>query len=170
MVRSEDLSGEQRAVLDAIVAGKLAWSSEIEITLHLGCLDPDELLRVLGEVVGLGLVVPWVLYGETQYTLTPWGAVALDVHILERTVIVGEELEEDPYWAETTQEPRSIHLPKRRHEIRWPWMDELPDPETVKRSGEVLCDEDGEPVTVLGMPVPVDPKLKGAKQSERKAG
>ena len=174
MVRLDDLSAEQIFALAAIVKGKLAWSSAAEME------DAGVAADTIEGLVGLGLVDRWGQpyvghIAEDRVTLNPYAAWLLEVHILERTSIVGDELSEDPYWAETSQEPRSIHLPKRRHEIRWPWMDEVPDPKSLRRAGEVMRDEEGEPVKVLGMEVPVDHRLKGkggAKQpkARRRAG
>jgi hypothetical protein len=173
MIGLDDLSEPQRAVLDAIVRGGDDPKRPMACVETFWLVSAGHNQLVLDELVNLGLAAEWMLAGVLQYTLTPYAAWLLKVHILERTTIVGEELSEDPYWAETSQEPRSIHLPKRRHEIRWPWMDELPDPKSLRKSGEVMRDEDGEPVKVLGMEVPVDRRLKGgAKQAKarRRAG
>lgn len=154
------LSPEQLMVLDAIIAGgslRLAWMPMAELVgaAH----SPD----VIEGMVQAGLVVEWMLVGEMQVTLSEHSSWLMQVHILERLSIRGEEIEEDPYWAELDKEAPSLHLPKRRHEIRWPWMDELPDPKSVRRAGEVMRDDDGEPRQVMGRVVPIDPKLKGAK-------
>lgn len=162
------LSPEQLAILDAIIAGgslRLAWMPMAELVgaAH----SPD----VIEGMVRAGLVVEWFLVGEIQATLSEHAAWMMQVHILERLSIRGEEIEEDPYWAELDKEAPPLHLPKRRHEIRWPWMDELPDPKSVRRAGEVMRDEDGDPVKVLGMTVPVDHRLRGkggAKQPKRR--
>jgi hypothetical protein len=165
MVEIGDLTEPQRATLAAIVQGKLAWSpmAELQAGGHSEAIE---------ELISLGLAArwgePWIGHlPEDRVTLTPFGAWLLDVHILERTTIDGEDLSEDPYWAETSQEPRSIHLPRRHHEVRCPWMDELPDPKSLRKSGEVMRDDEGEPVKVMGRVVPIDPKLKG---KARKAG
>lgn len=171
MVQIGDLTEPQRAALAAIVRGRLAWS------------PVDELLaaghgEAIEQLIALELVVRWgkphVGYlPEERITLHPFGAWLLQVHILERTILEGEELREEPYWAEKAREPASIHLPKRRHEVRCPWMDELPDPDSVKRPGEVMRDEDGEEVRLMGMTVPIDRRLakgKQAKAKRRRAG
>lgn len=178
MIGLDDLSETQLAALDAIVRGgddprNPTACIEVSWLEDAGCP-----LTVLDELVAMKLVVLWdqCKLGRPltpRVTLDPYAAVLMQVHILERTTIVGEELSEDPYWAETSQEPRSIHLPKRRHEIRWPWMDELPDPKSVRKSGEVMRDEEGEPVLLFGQQVPEDRKLKGkggAKTKRRRAG
>lgn len=176
MVTLEDLTEPQRAVLDAIVRGgpnpkrAFAWTEAV----HLWETGHDA--ETIEEMVNAGLAVSWVLSGLLRYTLTPYAAALLEVHILERTTIVGEELSEDPYWAETSQEPRSVHLPKRRHEIRWPWMDEIEDPDWVDPSEEpeFLVDEmSGEEIElfaqledgreVSGIKITIDHRLKGAK-------
>lgn len=172
------LSPDQLMVLGMIIRGNLAWSSEDEMVVAamvMGCPEYEDVAKPLAELVTLGLVVEWTLAGKLQYTLAEYAAWMMQVHILERLSIRGEEIEEDPYWAELTKEAPPLHLPKRRHEIRWPWMDELPDPKSVKRHGEVMRDEDGEPVLIFGRPVPEDPKLRGkggAKQAKarRRAG
>jgi hypothetical protein len=158
----------QRAVLDAIIAGgslRLAWmpAGELVGAGH----DPD----VIEGMTRAGLVVEWMLAGVVQVTLHQHAAWLMQVHILERTSIIGEELEEDPYWAELTKEPQSLQLPRRRHEIRYPWMDEFADPESVK-GPQVLEDDEGEPVLVMGRPVPIDRRLgkKTAKAKQRRAG
>ncbi len=165
MVRSEDLTIAQREALDAIVLGKLAWSPAV------GLFAEGHDIATLEQLVSLGVAVWWSLCGEMQITLTPYGASVMRVHIIERLCVIGEELEEDPFWIDIIREASSVVLPKRRHEIRWPWMDELPDPKSLRKSGEVMRDEDGEPVKVLGMEVPVDQRLKGkggAKQPKRR--
>lgn len=165
MVRSEDLTEAQREALNAIVLGKLAWSPAADLFA-----DGHD-VSTLEQLVSLDLAVWWPLGGSLQITLTPYGASVMRVHIIEKFSIIGEELEEDPFWIDIIREASSIVLPKRRHEIRWPWMDELPDPKSLRRAGEVMRDEDGEPVKVLGMEVPVDHRLRGgAKQKRRKAG
>lgn len=174
MVEIGDLTEPQRAALAAIVQGKLAWSpvAELQAAGHEEAIE---------ELVGLKLVdrwgEPWVgRIPEDRVTLNPYGAWLLKVHILERTTIAGEDLSEDPYWAETSQEPRSIHLPRRHHEVRCPWMDEIEDPYGVdpNREPEFLMDavsgeevkfftqlEDGREVG--GIKIKICPKLKGAK-------
>lgn len=170
------LSPDQLMVLGMILGGNLAWSSEDEMVVAamvMGCPSYEDVAKPLGELVSLGVVVEWTLAGKLQYTLSEHAAWMMQVHILERLSIRGEEIEEDPYWAELTKEAPPLHLPKRRHEIRWPWMDEVPDPKSLRRAGEVMRDEEGEPVKVLGMEVPVDHRLRGAaKQAKarRRAG
>jgi hypothetical protein len=185
MVEIDDLTAEQRALLDAIVRGgpdprrAFAWTEAVYLweTGH----EPG----TFDELVGAGLVVAWDLSGLLRYTLTPYGAWLMGVHILERTTIVGEELSEDPYWAEVTKEPPPLHLPKRRHEIRWPWMDEVPDPNADDpvhgpEHLEYLVDEvSGKEVElftqlfdgtrVQGIKIRIDPKLKGPKGKAKKS-
>lgn len=189
MVTLEDLSEPQRAALDAIVRGgddprKPTACVNLDWLEAQGC-SPE----TIAELATLRLVVRWdrCKLGRPltpRVTLDPYAAVLLGVHILERTTIVGEELSEDPYWAEASQEPRSIHLPKRRHEIRWPWMDELEDPDAVDpvHDPEYLVDEvSGEEIElftqlfdgtkVSGIKIKIDPRLKGkggAKQAKRR--
>lgn len=171
MVQIGDLTEPQRAALAAIVQGRLAWSP-------LGELKAAGHGEAIQGLIALELAVMWgePYVGhlpEDRVTLTPFGAWLLRVHILERTTINGEELSEDPYWAELDRQPSPIHLPKRRHEVRCPWMDELPDPDSVKRPGEVMRDEDGEEVRLMGMTVPIDRRLakgKQAKAKRRRAG
>lgn len=188
MIGLDDLSERQRAVLDAIVRGgddpkrALAWVKWADLFDEE--FAPDDMDRL----VEMHLIAEWMLAGELCYTLAPYGAWLMQVHVLERTTIVGEELSEDPYWAETSQEPRSIHLPRRRHEIRWPWMDELEDPDAVDpvHDPEFLVDEvSGEEIElftqlddgreVSGIKIKIDRRLKGkggaqAKPKRRKAG
>lgn len=187
MVQIGDLTEPQRAALAAIVQGRLAWSP-------LGELKAAGHGEAIEELIGLKLVDRWgePYVGhipEDRVTLNPYAAWLLKVHILERTTIAGEDLSEDPYWAETSQEPRSIHLHGRRHEVRCPWMDEFEDPYGVdpNREPEFLMDAvSGEEVKLFtqledgretsGIKIKIDPKLKGAKgkggakQKRRKAG
>ena len=173
MVEIGDLTAEQRALLDAIIRGgpdprrALAWSlvAALELAGHA--------VATIDGLASLDLVARWQAPEGPCLTLSPYGAWLVGVHILERTTIVGEELSEDPYWAETTKEPPALHLPKRRHEVRWPWMDEVPDPTTVRR--QVLEDEEGEPVKIMGQVVPIDRRLAKAKggkaaRARRRAG
>jgi hypothetical protein len=169
MVRREDLTEAHRAALAAIVSSPLAWSPASDLWRN-GHAD------ALAELIALELVVPWQIGPTLHYTLTPYCAsVVVERHILERMTIIDGELEEDPYWAELDREPAPLHLPKRRHEIRWPWMEEIEDPR-AERPDEVLMDEaSGNPVLMFGQTVKIDPKLKGkgkggAKQRKRRAG
>lgn len=181
MVALEDLSETQVFTLAAIVRGgddprKPMACVEVGWLKDAGCP-----LAAIDELVALRVVVLWEQdkLGRPltqRVTLTPFGAWLLGVHILERTTIVGEELEETPYWAELDREPAPLHLPKRRHEVRWPWMDELPDPDAVDpvHGPEFLVDEvSGKEIElftqlfdgreVAGIKIKIDPKLKGAK-------
>lgn len=151
------------AVLEAIVRGGPRPKDALAWVKWSALVDEEFAPDDMDRLVEMGLIAEWMLGGELHYTLAPYGAWLMQVHILERLSIRGEEIEEDPYWAELDREPAPLHLPKRRHEIRWPWMEELPDPKTIRRHGEVMRDEDGEEVRVMGRVVPIDPKLKGAK-------
>lgn len=181
MVTLKDLTEPQRAVLDAIVRGGPGTGKPMAC-VELDWLETQGCTAVtIDELVAMRLVVRWdqCALGRPltpKVTLDPFASAIMGVHILERTTIVGEELSEDPYWAETSQEPRSIHLPKRRHEIRWPWMDEIEDPDWVDPSEEpeFLVDEmSGEEIElftqlddgreVSGIKITIDHRLKGAK-------
>ncbi|AGA28409.1 hypothetical protein [Singulisphaera acidiphila] len=169
-----ELPGPQRAALDAIVAGgslRLAWLPVSEL------VEAGHTPAVLDALVRSGLAAEWSLAGVMQLTLSAYGAWLLGVHILERLSMRGEELEEDPYWAALSKQAPPLRLPKRRHEIRWPWMEEILDAKSLPRqanSPEFLVDDaTGKPMLLFdGIKVVIDRRIKRPKPSRarRKAG
>ncbi len=172
MTTLDDLSDDQRAVLASIVAGKLAWTLITETT------------EAITSLVGLGLVERWTARGIDAVTLTPWGAWIMGVEIIERVKIVGDEIEEDPVWVEKPAAPRQLRLPRRQHEVRFPWMEVFEDP---LPGPEFLVDEEsGKPIELFarmfdgewigGVRVKIDRRMKGKKKARggpkgrRKAG
>jgi hypothetical protein len=131
------LTAPQQSLVAAIVAGKLAWSGIADLA------TAGHAPETLAELEGLGIVERWGephvgRMAEATVTLSPWGAWVRGVEIVERIEIRGEELEEDPVWAERPAAPRRVVLPRRAHETRFPWMEAFPDP---LPGPEVLVDE-----------------------------
>jgi hypothetical protein len=159
------LTDAERALLQAIIDGRLAWSywSVLALAGHAE--------ETAAGLQAAGLVVDWHLPDGHALTLTPWGACVCDVWIVERVVVVGEELEEDPVWTDGTRAVPPLRLPKRAREIRYPWPDQLPD---TRATRALMLDDEGEPVLLFGklkVPVEIDPRLaRKAKPQPRRRG
>lgn len=182
------LTEPERALLRAIIDGRLAWSywSALALAGHA--------VETAGALELAGLVVPWHLPDGHALTLTPWGACVCGVWIVERVVVLGEELEEDPVWTDGSRVVPPLRLPKRAREIRYPWPDQLPDlkqPEFLKdeESGQEVKLFEGKPLpsdgeelarplaggigggtATRGVRVKIDPKLLGGKARQKRGG
>jgi hypothetical protein len=166
MTTLEELSDDQRAALAAIVGGRFAWTPVVEMA---GSAD------TLATLVTLGLAARWTARGIDAVTLTPWGAWVMNVEIIERVRIVGDELEEDPVWADRPAVPPRLRLPRRAHEVRFPWMETFPDP--LPGPEEYLIDEaSGKPLELFaklfdgewigGVKVKIDRRIRRAKKAK----
>lgn len=153
------LAEAERALLRAIIDGRLAWSYWSALALAGHAVETAAALEVAE------LVTCWRLPDGHALTLTSWGACVCGVWIVERVIVLGEELEEDPRWAELRVDddgvaipPPPLRLPKRAREVRYPWPDELPDP---KAKPAWLIDQESEkPVVLFEGPKEAEPEPK----------
>lgn len=154
------LTDPERALLRAIIDGRLAWSYWSALALAGHAVETAAALGLAG------LVDSWHLPDGHALTLTPWGACVCRVEIVERVIVLGEELEEDPVWTDGSRVVPPLRLPKRAREIRYPWPDQLPD---TRDRRALMLDDDGEPVLLFGklkVPVEIDPRLARKTQPQ----
>jgi hypothetical protein len=162
LVYLADLTPDELAVLEAIVAGSWAWVAQIGLVAagH----EPETIARVTAR----GLVEPWDVPADPDLdrmrhpppvgltlTLTPWGAEILNVEIVE----VGEV--DRPKWFKRPVEIRRpnkmvcymLRLPKRAEEI-------IAGPEYLRdeESGEIIRVFQGQSRSTRG---PQEKPLKG---------
>jgi hypothetical protein len=163
MCRDFECTGPERAVLAAIVGAPRAWA---------GSSGLDE--TAVAALVAAGVVEPWAedrrgraIAGGPYLTLTPWGAWALGVELVEHLVVADGEAEEVPRWQAVGRDPRPVRLPRRACEYRLAAPELVPDP---RPGPEQAVDDDGEPLTLFGgVPVMVDRRM-GAGAKKAKAG
>ncbi|AGA28720.1 hypothetical protein [Singulisphaera acidiphila] len=158
------MTDPELAALEAIVAAPLAWSPIADLKL-LGHTP-----ETLAGLQALGLVEPWGSAADLVWTLTPWGATVLEVVIIEHGP------NEVPRWSQPWNAPRFVRVPRHRHEMRWPWMEELPSRD-LGPLDVLILGEDAKPLLLFGRTVVKDkrikppPRAKKAKaKRRRKAG
>lgn len=164
------------AVLRAIVEAPRPWCPEVGLD--------DAALEAL---VALGVVLRWpppvvgtMELPQPLVTLTAWGAWGCGVEVVESD-------REVPRWGEIREDGRRrddgkpIRVPPTDRQVRLPLpalvADLRPGPDPDADEPEYLRDEwSGEPVALFagedgaGVPVVVDPRLKGAGKGPRRAG
>gem|GEM_PF-1920401 len=146
----------QGKALDAIVAGRLAWSTAKELA-RLG-----HTAETLEALEAAGLVERWELPKELAWTLTSWGAFKLGLEIVE----VGRE--EDPRWGTQADVVKYHRVFRQRghYEMKYPELlcDPAPGP-------DVLIDPiSEEPLVLFGRTVVIDKRLKRQLKAQAKKG
>jgi hypothetical protein len=122
-----------------------------------------ELIASPGEIDGLisaGWLEAWVgIVGGPALTLTPLAAHRLDVELDEF------DWDETPSWVRAGTADHAVVIPRhQRCGVPLPYPERVVDLASV-RPVEYLRDEtwSDEPVTLWGMPVPIDPRVRGKR-------
>lgn len=157
------LTDDHWAILRTIVGNRVAWTAWDRLESRYGA-------DLLEELQWLDLVTRWTLATlEDVVTLTEWGQHVLDVELDERLEVVLGYHVEVPYWVEAGKQSAAVVLPRYPKEVRMPFPELAPAPDPIPvpidpLTGKPLVtdEESGEPVTLLGRSVTIDPRLKGA--------
>lgn len=152
MLRFFAAESDEVAVLRAIILGRRAWVAAEDLRASPG---------VLAGLESAGWITPWdrdalgTLLVPGSWTLTSWAAEVLGVELDETPFA------EVPFWVATGNASVSVVQPpqERTVPLRHPErvVDTHPGP-------EYLVDDDGEPITIAGVPVEIDPRLKGRRE------
>jgi len=148
------LTSTERAILAAVTRGRGVWARRGRLPTH----EPADLQSLLDR----DLAVLWMLpepEGEVL-TLTPWGAIVLDVAIHERIRRDGDGYLEEPFWDEADHPEPPLVLPRHAHETRLLLAHLIPSREP--NPCELVTDDEGEVLVLFGQAVRRDRRIKPA--------
>jgi hypothetical protein len=159
-MRDLGLGVESMAVLVAVVAGPgcktghpgTAWTPRIDLEKEHGAGQVDLL-------IGSGWLDVWEgVIGGPLVTLTPLAAARLNVELDEF------DTDETPGWVASGEAEHPVRVPPLRYHVPLPYPERVVDKSSVPPV-EYLRDEawSDEPVTLWGMPVPIDHRIRGKR-------